>query len=109
MFRFDLNKLHISHKINTTTLPRDMFDKHIHPFHEIYYLVKGNVTFNIETKTKVLEEGDLIIMPAGTYHYAEVNPGSDYERYVINFSDEHSYKFLLDKMKTEDIFCKIAE
>lgn len=105
MFRYDFKNLHFSHKINKITLPNDMFDKHIHPFHEIYYLVKGNVTLNIESKAKVLKEGDLIIIPAGTYHYAAVETGADYERYIINFEDVHSFKFLTDKIKNQSEVC----
>ena len=45
-------------------------------------------------------------MPAGTFHYADVGPEEDYERYVLNFSDNHSYKFLTTKIKEEGFFCR---
>ena len=106
MFIYNFKNLHLAHKVNNITMPKDMLNRHVHPFYEIFYLVKGYVTFNIETKVKVLKEGDLVIMPAGTFHHAEVDKKTYYERYVINFTEEHSYNFLLDKIKTEGWFAK---
>lgn len=87
MFRYLYRDLDYSHKSDRASSPEDEYSKHLHPFNEIVFFVSGKVDYTVESQTKRLEPGDLIFIKAGKFHFAQVDKGFDYERYVIKFPD----------------------
>ena len=63
-----------------------VFSKHMHEYHEILLLIKGDINFNIDGKLCALSPFDLLFIPASTYHVAIPATNSPYENYVINLS-----------------------
>ncbi len=100
MFKFVNDTFDFSHKIDYPNKPTQEYKRHIHFYNEILYLVSGDVDFTIETETRHLKEGDLVIIPSGKYHYATVNPEVQYERYVLKFHDRFLPDYVKDKLAT---------
>ncbi len=57
---------------------------HYHDKHELYYLVEGSTKYFIEDELFILNPGDLIFIPKGTYHKTRSNA----ERVLLSFDDE---------------------
>lgn len=104
MFRFQHNNIDFSHKLGTASLPIDDYTKHLHTFNEILYFVRGTVKYNVESESKILTEGDLVLVRPGKYHFAEVHDNDEYERYVLKFPDEILPKNLSAKLGKQRSF-----
>ncbi len=61
---------------------------HFHPQYEIYYSVKGCDGYCIEDRCLDVKPHDLIIIPKGAIHRAIKSKKSEYNAYIINFSDD---------------------
>lgn len=85
MFDFKYLEIDFSHKLNGHTLPSNDFKKHMHDFYELIFFVKGDLNYVLESETKKMMPNDIVLIPAGSFHYGEVNPSSEYERYVLKF------------------------
>jgi mannose-6-phosphate isomerase-like protein (cupin superfamily) len=57
--------------------PGDRYAAHSHGYEKVLYCVAGSITFTLEAEAKhlELEQGDRMILPAGTVHSAVVGPG----------------------------------
>ncbi len=106
MFHFTNKNIDFAHKIDRASSPEDEYWKHMHPFNEIIYFISGNVTYTVENETKVLEPGDCICIKAGKFHFATVDKGVNYERYVLKFPDSAVPKIVIDKFKSLPVFSK---
>lgn len=104
MFNFTYNNVDFAHKLGTASEPKDDFNKHLHTFNEVLFFVKGNVTYNVESESKVLSEGDLVLIRPGKYHFAEVNEQTEYERYVLKFPDSVLPVHLAERLKKQKPF-----
>lgn len=104
MFRFEHNNLDFSHKLGTASVPIDDYNKHLHTFNEILYFVRGTVKYNVESESRVLSEGDLVLVRPGKYHFAEVNDQEEYERYVLKFPDSALPPHLAERLKKQSSF-----
>lgn len=100
MFSFEYKKLDFSHKLGTASFPEDDFGKHIHYFYEIVYFVNGNVTYSVESESRDLETGNLILIKPGQVHFATVNDDETYERYVLKFPETILPDYLKEKLST---------
>ncbi len=89
MLYFVYKDIDFKHKLDEVGKSSELFGKHIHPFNELLYFVKGNVVYTVEAESKKLEPGDIIFIPGGKYHFATVDVSSEYERYVLKFPDAH--------------------
>jgi AraC-like DNA-binding protein len=57
---------------------------HHHDFHELYFLISGDVTYTIESRQYHLMPGDLLLISPQELHQICVRPEmSDYERFVL--------------------------
>lgn len=99
MFNFVYNGVDFAHKIDHAYNPQENHESHIHPFTEIFYLVKGNVIYTVDTESRKLSPGDLVVIAPGKHHFASVTPDEPYERYVLKFPDETMPPFLPQKIK----------
>ncbi|MCQ3035206.1 MAG: AraC family transcriptional regulator [Bacilli bacterium] len=83
MFRFKTDRIDFSHKIDIASEPSEEYEKHMHIFCEVLYFVKGDVEYTVESETHKLQKGDIVLIPAGKYHFATINKDVTYERYVL--------------------------
>lgn len=61
-------------------------DWHYHDFHKILVFLGGHASYAIEGQSYALEPGDMVLVPRGSIHRPEVQPGLRYERYVLYVS-----------------------
>lgn len=85
MFSFVYKDIDFAHKLDRASSPNDEYDKHLHVFVELLYFVSGSVIYHVEGREKKLQKGDLVLIAPGKYHFAEVDRGALYERYVFKF------------------------
>lgn len=67
---------------------QSLFEKHVHDFYELIYILRGNGQYIVEGTKYELRPGTLSIFRPGEYHSVTVESGSEYERCVIHFSAE---------------------
>lgn len=58
---------------------------HSHPFHELFYLARGECTAFISHNIYKFHHGDIVIVPAGTIHKTDYTGKGMHERIVISF------------------------
>lgn len=104
MFRFVSNGINVAHKLTKASDPVKEFGRHVHNFYEILYIVKGNVTYNVESEKRKLNSGELVIISPGRYHFAEVCEDAPYERYTLKFPEEIVPAHVLKKLTGKGTF-----
>ena len=62
-----------------------MKEPHSHPFHELFYLARGECTAFISHNIYKFSRGDIVIVPAGTIHKTDYTGKGINERIVISF------------------------
>ena len=62
-----------------------MKEPHSHPFHELFYLEKGECTAFLSHNIYKFSKGDIVIVPAGTIHKTDYTGKGINERIVISF------------------------
>ncbi len=100
MFSFVYKNIDFAHKLDPASQPMEDYSRHLHHFNEIIYFVKGDVEYTVESKTKILKEGDIVVIPPVNYHFASVNSQAEYERYVLKFPTDILPAHLAEKIKT---------
>lgn len=65
----------------------NMKSTHVHPYHEIFYLVSGECTFFINHNIYKLTKGDLVMVPAGEIHKSNYQGNGINDRIDICFRD----------------------
>ena len=98
MFSFVYKNIDFAHKLDGHTMPSDDFKKHMHDHYELLYLVRGKIDYTIESETKQLSEGEIILMAPGLLHFGTVDPKTSYERYVLKFPATLLPDFILKKI-----------
>ncbi|MGN1104142.1 MAG: helix-turn-helix domain-containing protein [Candidatus Coproplasma sp.] len=104
MFSFICKDIDFAHKLDKPSSPTEEYYKHIHPFNEILFLVRGNVDYTVESETRRLAEGDVVFIPSGKYHFATIDLSEAYERYVCKFPDSLVPDFIRKKMQKSSSF-----
>ena len=104
MFNFLYKNIDFAHKLGTASEPTDNYNKHLHTVNEILFLVKGNVRYNVESESRFLIEGDLILIRPGKYHFGEVYKEKQYERYVLKFPDSVLPPYLAERLQSLNAF-----
>lgn len=62
--------------------PGTTYGAHSHPHDEFIVIASGQIIFLIDSERYSLNEGDLLVLPAGTVHEA-INEGKSAVRYFI--------------------------
>lgn len=62
---------------------------HYHTFHKILVLLRGEGAYAIEGERFPLQPDDVIFVGSGCIHRPELNPETDYERYILYISPEY--------------------
>lgn len=99
MFDFKYKNIDFAHKLDMASLPTEEYFKHIHSFCEILLFIKGNVNYTVESETRTLNNGDLVCISPGQYHFATVNSDYAYERYVLKFPFDILPEFVKNQIK----------
>ncbi len=68
---------------------RQMNDYHIHDIYELYYLVKGKVSYFVGNEIFNLKAGDMLITPPNTYHKTNYDDNLAIERILFAFPKEY--------------------
>jgi len=109
MFKFSYKDIDFSHKLDKASTPTEHFYKHLHPFYEILYFVKGNVTYTVESETRKLVPGDIVFIEPNKYHFAVVDLNVPYERYVLKFPVTILPLFIIEKLSSFSPFIPDAK
>ena len=99
MFNFNYKSIDFAHKLDNSTTPSENFERHMHYFNEVIFFVSGDVDYHVESESRKLSPGDVIIVPSGKFHFAVCNLNQPYERYVLKFPDKILPGFLVDFIK----------
>ncbi|RAK06947.1 AraC family transcriptional regulator [Halanaerobium saccharolyticum] len=94
------NFLEVDYKQSKKITDYDKFNMHLHDFYELFYFLKGDVTYYIEGHAYELKENTLLIMNNRELHKPIFNKNEPYERIIIHFfpwvlSKYDSYNFNL--------------
>jgi len=73
----------------------DSFALHCHPYFEVYYFVKGRVSYLVEGKRYEPTPHSILLLAPGTFHGVRVESDDDYERYALHF-----YPSILSESRT---------
>ena len=105
MFQYESRSVSFAHKVDFASFPKDEFYKHMHPFFEVIYLVEGSVEFHLETNTRHLLPGDVVLIQPGKFHFAVVDHDHRYERYVFKVPEDYLPPHLVKNLaKAEPFF-----
>lgn len=85
-YGYKSKELYFKHQI-TAAAECSSFAVHTHNLYELLYFVGGDATYAIEGKRYKLKKGDLMLIRPLKYHFIEINPTADYERYDILFDE----------------------
>lgn len=72
--------------------------EHMHSWHELLLIVRGNVSYCIDGFRFKVNPYDLMFIPANTYHFLIPEDESVYENFVISIDDDFIAKEKLDKL-----------
>lgn len=86
-----------------TSRPQKMPFSHFHKGHELYFLDEGTAKYFVGTEIFVLHTGDLIFIPAGTFHQTSYEKEAAAKRVVFSFDDN----FIDDDCKK--YLCELSE
>lgn len=85
-YGYKSKELYFKHQI-TAASECSSFAVHTHNLYELLYFMGGDATYAIEGKRYKLKKGDLLLIRPFKYHFIEINPTADYERYDILFDE----------------------
>lgn len=92
--------LEVNYKKSDKITDYDKFNMHLHDFYELFYFLKGDITYHIEGHAYELKENTLLIINNSELHKPVFNRNVPYERIIIHFfpwvlSKYNSYDFNL--------------
>ena len=98
---------------NTSFFHRAIYEKpltmpqaHYHDKNELYFLEKGKTKYFIGDEIFLLEAGDMVFVPAGTFHKTDSGNEKGTSRILFSFDDEFIGENYVEKLK-ENKFIKI--
>lgn len=94
----------ISHKNGFGNNESAITSSHVHDTFEIVYMLKGDVDFTVEHKTRHLEPGDFVVIAPGKYHHVKANPDVDFDHFLFAFHENKIFKELCDTLYEKDPF-----
>lgn len=65
---------------------------HNHDGYEIYLFLSGEICMNFENDRRIMERGDLVLIPPYVFHYAMPTGNITYRRAVINIKESYIRK-----------------
>ena len=65
---------------------------HSHDGYEIYLFLSGEIRIIFENDNRIMERGDLVLIPPYVFHFAVPVGNSTYRRVVINIKESYMQK-----------------
>ena len=81
--------------------PFQMNTEHFHNKHELYFLESGHTKYVVGSEIFIVNAGDIVFVPKGTFHKTSDEKGSSNERVLIVFDDNFAgpdYKEYIDEL-----------
>jgi AraC-like DNA-binding protein len=89
LFKEKFGDFTFKHMINDLPVEEDsIIFEHFHAVYELLYFIQGDANFVIEEKQYPLKPHSLLLIKPGEHHQIFVSDSVDYERVVINFSEQ---------------------
>lgn len=98
----------ISHK-RMERPKREVYFNHIHPHGELLLFLSGHAGYNIDGQLYSPAPGDLLLIPADTYHYLIPEDGTPYENYVLGFDPALFPRDLTEKIFSPPYLVRVGE
>ena len=64
------------------------FNRHIHPFYEILFILEGELEYTVEDRQYLLTPGDVIMIKPTEYHFGRRVIKAPYKRFCLHFDEE---------------------
>ena len=68
--------------------PQNLDNRHCHDKYEVLYVIDGTGRFMIEGTSFDIKKGTLLVIRPFEYHAMQLDSKSEYERYVLHFSED---------------------
>ena len=94
---FSSEYLMYDYKCRIATLPPN-YTLHSHKTPELFFLVKGNVTYETPDQSYSLQKNSLVISHPSELHKIRINDITEYERYIILFDDQKIGTFFYNNL-----------
>lgn len=65
--------------------PNEEYALHCHPYYEVFYFLRGEVSYRIEGAEYPLQPGSLLLMRPGVFHGVRILTDRPYERVAVHF------------------------
>lgn len=79
-------QINLSHSFSNTAT--DQYALHCHPFFEVYYFIRGQVSYLVEGKRYEPAPHSILLLAPGTFHGVKVESSQEYERYALHFEKQ---------------------
>ena len=103
-------KIDLIHRI-ARKQPLKMDVPHFHNKHELYFLESGQTKYVVGSEIYLVNPGDMVFVPKGTFHKTSGEDGSSTERVLLVFDDGFvgdEYKTYIDEL-VENNFIRLPE
>ena len=77
------DSVHFSHTVDNTI--NTGYALHCHNFYEVYYFIRGDVSYLVEGKRYVPTPHSILIMSPNVFHGVKIDSNTDYERFTLHF------------------------
>lgn len=77
------DSLYIHHTVSDT--PNEEYALHCHPYYEVFYFLRGDVSYRVEGAEYALQPGSLLLMRPGVFHGVRILTDRPYERVAVHF------------------------
>lgn len=77
------DSLYFHHTVSDT--PNEEYALHCHPYYEVFYFLRGEVSYRVEGAEYSLHPGSLLLMPPGVFHGVRILTDQPYERVAVHF------------------------
>lgn len=91
---------------STRQKPYKMDNAHFHDKHELYYLEKGKTRYFIGNEIYLMNPGDIVFVPKGTFHKTTPEENTVSERVLLVFDDAFAgeeYKKYIDSLRHDKL------
>lgn len=99
LYKHRFNSFTFKHMLNNTPVESNsILFEHYHTQYELFFLIRGNIRFALNGKQNEIKPQTLLLIKPGENHQSIVDPDTDYERIVINFSRKDVSSSLYDEL-----------
>lgn len=77
------DSLYFHHTVSDT--PNGEYALHCHPYYEVFYFLRGDISYRVEGAEYPLQPGSLLLMPPGVFHGVRILTDRPYERIAVHF------------------------